>query len=136
LTRYAYFDHEADMGIVGQGETLDAALVSAAESTFALMADLDQIKPTQTVEIAFDEPDPELALIVWVNQLLAESRAEALALGHFTLQHTDNHWRGTGSGEPWRRDLEREVEVKGATLTMLSVRPTKDGWEARCVVDV
>jgi SHS2 domain-containing protein len=134
--RYAYFDHEADMGIVGQGRTLDAALVSAAEATFALMADLDQIKPTQTVEIAFDEPDPELAVVIWVNRLLAESRAEALALGHFTLQHTGSHWRGTGSGEPWRRDLERGVEVKGATLTMLSVRPTNDGWEARCVVDV
>jgi SHS2 domain-containing protein len=100
------------------------------------MTDPDPIKPIRRVQITFDEPDPELALVIWLNGLLAEARAEGLALGHFTLEHTGDHWRGTGSGEPWRRDLERGVEVKGATLTMLSVRPTDDGWEARCVVDV
>jgi SHS2 domain-containing protein len=26
--------------------------------------------------------------------------------------------------------------VKGATLTMLSVRQTDGGWEARCIIDV
>ena len=124
------------MGVVGHGKTQEAAMQSAAEATFALMADLDEIKPTRAVEVGFDEPDPELALVIWLNRLLAEARAEGLALGRFTLEHTGDHWRGTASGEPWRRDLERGVEVKGATLTMLSVRPTRDGWEARCVVDV
>jgi len=28
------------------------------------------------------------------------------------------------------------VEVKGATLTMLEVKESAAGWEARCVVDV
>ncbi|MDE2366260.1 MAG: archease, partial [Betaproteobacteria bacterium] len=32
--------------------------------------------------------------------------------------------------------LERGVEVKGATLTMLSVKQAGAIWEARCVVDV
>jgi SHS2 domain-containing protein len=32
--------------------------------------------------------------------------------------------------------MERGVEVKGATLTMLSVKQVEAGWEARCVVDV
>jgi SHS2 domain-containing protein len=131
-----YFDHEADMGVVGRGKTPEAAMESAAEATFALMADLEEIEPTRAVEVTFDESDPELALVIWLNGLLAEARAEGLALGRFTLEHTGDHWRGTGSGEPWRRDLERGVEVKGATLTMLSVRPTNHGWEARCVVDV
>ena len=35
-----------------------------------------------------------------------------------------------------RAGMERGVDVKGATLTMLSVAPTDGGWEARCVVDV
>jgi SHS2 domain-containing protein len=134
--RYSYFDHEADMGIVGYGSRPEAAMESAAEATFALMADLGQIRPVRSVQVAFDETDPELALVVWLNRLLAEARAEGLALGHFTLEHTGSHWRGAGWGEPWHSDLERGVEVKGATLTMLAVRHTADGWEARCVVDV
>ncbi len=136
MTKYTYFDHEADMGIVGRGHTPEAAMESAAEATFALMADLDQIKPVRRVDVAFDEPDCELALVVWLNRLLAEARAEGLALGEFRLKHLGAHWHGTGSGEPWRPDLQRGVEVKGATLTMLAVRPINDGWEARCVVDV
>jgi protein archease len=136
LTHYTYFDHEADMGIVGHGHTPEAAMESAAEATFALMTDLDQIKPMRRVEVAFDEPDPELALVVWLNRLLAEARAEGLALGEFTLEHLGVHWHGTASGEPWRPDLQRGVEVKGATLTMLAVRQINDEWEARCVVDV
>jgi SHS2 domain-containing protein len=32
--------------------------------------------------------------------------------------------------------MERGTEVKGATLTMLSVRRADGGWEARCVIDV
>ncbi len=136
LTGYTYFDHDADMGIVGHGLTPEAAMESAAEATFALMADLDQIKAKRSVEVDFDEPDPELALVVWLNRLLAEARAEGLALGEFRLEQLGSHWHGTGSGEPWRPDLQRGVEVKGATLTMLAVRPTRDGWEARCVVDV
>jgi SHS2 domain-containing protein len=133
---YSYFDHDADIGIIGRGNSPEAAMESAAEATFALMADLDQIRPLWKVQVVFDEPDPDLALVVWLNRLLAESRAEGLALGHFRLERSGSEWRGAGSGEPWRRDLERGVEVKGATLTMLAVRPAAGGWEACCVVDV
>jgi SHS2 domain-containing protein len=45
-------------------------------------------------------------------------------------------WKVEARGEPWREELERGTEVKGATLTMLSVRHSESGWEARCVVDV
>ena len=135
--RCAYFDHEADVGIIGRGATLEGAMEAAAEATFALMGNLDQIRPLQTVHVAFDEPDPELALVVWLNRLIAESRAGGLVLSRFTLERDGPHWRGTGRGEPWRRDVERGIEVKGATLTMLAVQPVGGaGWEARCVVDV
>ena len=134
--RYTYFDHEADVGIVGYGSTPAAALVSAAEAMFALVTDMAQVRPIQTIHVSFDEPDLELALVVWLNRLLAESRAERLALGQFSLERTGSRWEGTASGELWRPDLEQGVEVKGATLTMLSVRPVGDQWEARCVVDV
>lgn len=133
---YAYFDHEADIGIIGQGETLEAAFEAAAEATFAVMVDLAAVRPTTAVRVEFEEPDPELALVTWLNRLLAEARRAGLVLGRFRLRREDSRWSGEGWGEPWREDLERGVEVKGATLTMLSVRPVDGGWEARCVVDV
>jgi SHS2 domain-containing protein len=36
---YDYFDHDADVGIIGRGPTATAAFEAAADATFALMAD-------------------------------------------------------------------------------------------------
>jgi SHS2 domain-containing protein len=124
------------MGIVGRGPTLESALEAAAEATFALMVHLPAVRPITAVRFTFEEADRELALVTWLNQLLAEARVAGLILGQFQLRRDGDRWFGEGCGEPWRNDLERGVEVKGATLTMLSVKPIAGGWEARCVVDV
>jgi len=133
---YGYFDHDADIGIVGRGKTLEAAFISAAEAMFAIMADLNAIKPEIEIAVAFDEADNEFALVTWLNMLIAEARDKGLALGQFKITQQNGRWQGHAWGEPWRDDLERGVEVKGATLTMLSVHKADDDWEARCVVDV
>jgi SHS2 domain-containing protein len=73
----------------------------------------------------------------WLNLLLAHAHDRGLALGAFALRREAGRWHGEAWGEPWREDLERGTGVKGATLTMLSVRRAGEGgWEARCVVDV
>ncbi len=133
---YAYFDHDADVGIIGRGATLEAAFEAAAAATFAVMVDPRAVRPQTVVRVYFEESDPELALVTWLNELLAEARGAGLALLRFRLYRHGAHWSGEGWGEPWRDEVERGVEVKGATLTMLAVQPVHDGWEARCVVDV
>ena len=70
----------------------------------------------------FDESDPELALVIWLNQILGKARELGMVFGHFRITRQGNHWHGTVLGEKWRDGLERGVEVKGATLTMLSVK--------------
>jgi SHS2 domain-containing protein len=133
---YSYFDHDADIGLVGRGGSLEAAFVAAAEALFALTTDLTAVRAERCIHITFEEADVELALVTWLNALLAAARAEGLALGQFGLRREGAHWDGEGWGQPWRDEHERGVEVKGATLTMLAVRSTVEGWEARCVVDV
>ncbi|GIW05537.1 MAG: hypothetical protein KatS3mg060_0342 [Dehalococcoidia bacterium] len=136
MTTYSYFDHDADIGVIGRGDSLEAAFVAAAEGMFALMVNLDAVRPTTSVQFTFDEPDHELALVVWLNRLLAEARAAGLVFGRFRLTRDGSHWTGEASGEPWRADLERGVEVKGATLTALAVEQRNGSWEARCILDV
>ncbi len=133
---FDYFPHGADIGIIGRGETLEDCFEAAAEAVFALMADLSKVKPERTIQLQFRESDREIALVVWLNRLIAESKALGMVLCQFRLQRLGDDWTGDAHGEPWHRDLEPGVEVKGATLTMLSVAETEEGWEARCVVDV
>lgn len=133
---YTYFEHDADMGIVGRGATLEEAFKAAARATFAIMTDITVVRYKETVRIEFEEADEELALVLWLNLLLGSARERGLIFGRFWIERDGVHWRGGASGEPWRPGLERGVEVKGATLTMLAVTKDTNGWEARCVVDV
>jgi protein archease len=131
-----YFEHDADMGIIGRGAHVEEAFENAAAAVFAMMTDLRQVVPRERVEIEFEEADAELALVTWLNLLLGQARSRALIFGRFRLRRNGTNWGGTAEGEPWRPELERGVEVKGATLTALVVSERDGVWEARCVVDV
>jgi SHS2 domain-containing protein len=92
---YAYFDHDADIGIVGRGASVEAAFVAAAQAMFAIMADLPKVRGEVSVAIAFEESDLELALVTWLNRLLAEASSAGLIFGHFELMR-----RGSGKEPP------------------------------------
>lgn len=133
---YEYFEHGADIGVCGFGATVEAAFEQAATATFAIMVEPQLVHSSVAVEVDFEEDDLELALVRWLNALLARAREHGLVLGSFALRRDGNCWRGVARGEPWRESHTRGTEVKGATLTALSVRQDADGWRACCVVDV
>lgn len=131
-----YFAHDADIGIIGRGATLEQAFEVAAQAVFGIMTRLENVQPETTITIEFEETDRELALVTWLNLLLGKARELGMIFGRFRLQRQGNQWRAEVSGEKWREGLERGVEVKGATLTMLSVKQAETMWEVRCIVDV
>ncbi len=133
---FDYFDHEADMGIIGRGKSIESAFIQAARAVFAYMADISQIQSKKKISIEFEEDDNELALIKWLNLLIGNARAENLVFNHFSLKRKGKHWQGSAAGDVWNEQMERGTEVKGATLTMLSVKKNQHFWEACCVVDV
>lgn len=130
------FDHDADFGVFGRGATVEEAFENAARATFALMWHPERVSRERAIEVEFEEDDVELALVTWLNALLAQSAVNQLALADFSLVREGNRWRGRAWGEPCRDDLQAGSGVKGATLTALSVRPVAGGYDARCVVDV
>lgn len=133
---FDYFDHDADIGIIGRGATVEQAFEAAADAMFAIMAKPARRVTSTTIHFVFTETDLELALVTWLNRLLAEARTGGLMLFSFQLKRDGSRWAGSAEGCPWARTGERGVEVKGATLTALSVRSDASGTEARCVVDV
>jgi hypothetical protein len=94
LPRYDYFDHDADTGVIGRGATLQEAFVHAAEAMFALMCDPVEVEHKERIEFEFVEDDPELALVTWLNLLLAHANERGLALGHSSRARRS---RGTAS---------------------------------------
>ncbi|ASQ45508.1 archease [Legionella clemsonensis] len=136
ITDQNYFDHDADIGIIGRGSTLEQSFEQAAEAMFALMGDLSRISAQKSLAFQFEEADPELALVTWLNLLIANAQANHLILCKFKVTRNGVHWSAHAQGEVWHEDIERGIDVKGATLTMLSVKQIEEQWEAQCVVDV
>jgi SHS2 domain-containing protein len=131
-----YFEHDADVGIIGRGPSVEAAFEHAAEAMFGVMFTLDEIAPVERITVNFEEDDLEIALVQWLNALLSTARIEGIVPSRFRLRREGSRWAGEAEGQRWESALERGVEVKGATLTALAVEQDEDGWEARCVVDV
>src|SRR5262245_11415255 len=103
---------------------------------FSIMADLGQIAAKQQFSIDFTEDDDEFAFVYWLNNLITEARINHMMFCEFHLTKKGNRWRGYVKGDNWLSEKTHGVEVKGATLTMLSVKKTNNQWEAQCVVDL
>ncbi|STX36939.1 archease [Legionella feeleii] len=131
-----YFEHDADVGIIGYGTSMEACFADAAKAMFALMADLSAVHPSHEINVEFTEEDIELAFVTWLNLLIGQAQANNLILAEFELKKTGFFWQGKARGESWHAGIERGIEVKGATLTLLSVKQKGDLWQAKCVVDV
>ena len=120
----SYFAHDADIGIIGRGLPIEQSFEAAALAVFAIITNLEAVQPATAVVIEFEESDPELALVIWLNLILGKSRELSMVFSHFYIQRQGNQWHGKVLGEKWYDGLERGVEVKGATLTMLAVNST------------
>lgn len=130
------FVRDAEIGLIGRGETIEACFCNMARSMFSIMADTDKVHQIQVITFEFEEANTEMALATWLNLLLVKAREHHLILGDFRLKHEENTWKATVAGEPWREHDERGLEVKEVKLSLLSIYKTDHTWEARCVVDI
>ena len=136
--RWEHFAHVADIGIRGIGSTKEQSFEQAAMALTAVITDPTIIRQEQKVNITCEAADDEMLLFNWLNSLLYEMATRRMLFGKFEVFIKDNRLSALAWGE--KIDLTRHtpaVEVKGATVTSLSVKEGKDKcWKAQCIVDV
>ena len=69
---WEHFEHQADMGVRGFGNTPAEAFEQAALAMSAIITDLPLIEPRKEVTIVCEEPDQELLFADWLNALIFE----------------------------------------------------------------
>jgi tRNA nucleotidyltransferase (CCA-adding enzyme) len=138
VARFEYFEHGADVGIVGRGADLETAFAEAGAALFDLIVDLERVNPAREVRIECRAANREELLVEWLNVLLAEADLRRLVFCRFSVNSlSPTHLEGSAWGE--RLDRQRhapKIEVKAATYSMLAVGKDDEGFFARCVVDV
>lgn len=136
-SRWEHFEHVADMGVRGFGPTPADAFAQAALAMMATICDPQTIVPRIGVTIELEDDDLDYLLLDWLNALVFEMATRRMLFGRFEVTIEDSQLQATAWGEPV--DVARHqpaVEVKGATLTELSVQQVGGQWVAQCVIDV
>jgi SHS2 domain-containing protein len=136
--RWTHFEHRADIGVEGVGETPAEAFEQAALALTAIVCDPAAVRATERVAVRCEEPDLELLFVDWLNALVYEMATRRMLFARFRVRLTGYGLEGEAWGEPVDPERHRPaVEVKGATYTALAVGEEAGGaWRARCVVDV
>jgi len=132
----------SDLAFVARGATCEEALCAAAEALLAAtVEDPDTVRDAMTRSVRLEEPELDLLLMSFLNELVYRRDAEGLLLRPRRLR-VERAGEGGRletelAGEPWDPARhEAAGDVKAATAHDLALRPTRDGWEARATLDV
>ncbi|MEN8711680.1 MAG: archease [Arenicellales bacterium] len=137
IPHWKHFEHQADIGVRGFGNSMAEAFEQAALAMIAIVTDLSHIAPIQAIDVACKDTDQELLLVDWLNALVYETATRKILFSRFEVNIMDGQLTARAWGEPI--NIERHqpaVEIKGATYTELKVYQEQGQWIAQCVVDV
>lgn len=135
---WEHFEHMADVGVRGYGDTPEEAFAQAALALTAVVTDPDQVALTERVDIELEhDGDLELLLVDFLNAVVYEMAVRSMLFGRFAVRIDNNFLHASLWGEKVDRAKHQPVvEVKGATYTELKVAREDGRWVAQCVLDV
>lgn len=135
---WEHFDHAADIGVRGVGQSPDEAFEQAALAMTAVVSSLEDVSPISPVSIQCQGNDPELLFVDWLNSVIYEMATRNMLFSRFKVAIQGDALVATAWGEQVTVDQHRPaVEIKGATYTALHVgRNQNKQWVAETVIDV
>jgi len=137
LVQYETFGHEADIGIRGFGNSVEEAFENAAKALYSVMVNVNAVQPQTVRTVTASASDVELLFIEWLNSLLTLTDLDRIFFSKFKVKLEGTFLHGTAWGESFNKVRhEPNVEVKGASYHLLSVKEENGRYVAQCVVDV
>jgi SHS2 domain-containing protein len=141
---YETFEHGADVGIRGCGETLEEAfseVLKALTTLYVESIDFNEVFPASEREVEVSADTLDELLVFFVNKAISlVSLEDVLVIGfQGRIEEREGEYHLTGKFLVIPFDVERfgyGVEVKGATFTQAKVEKREEGWIIQCVVDV
>ena len=135
---YEFIDHTADIGIILRTESKEELFEKAAMAAFDIMADLDQIKTDEEIDVEIEGEDDEELMVNWLNELIFLFDAKGWLFSKFDIKAiNDKILRATCSGEKFKPQVHRvTTELKAATYHSILVSKDRIGWSLRIIFDI
>ncbi|NJE04563.1 archease [Thermococcus sp. M36] len=142
MREWEHYEHTADIGIRGYGDTLEEAFEAVALALFDVMVDVRKVEPKECREVKTEGKDLEALLYNFLEELLVLHDIEGLVFGDVAveIEKADEGYRikAKACGEPI--DYERhepKEEVKAITYHDMKIERLPDGrWMAQLVPDL
>ncbi len=131
----------SDICFVARADTLEDLFAAAADALISATAgDPDRVRVLEERSLALEEPDLELLMLSFLNELIYLRDAHELLMRPKELSVSRSkppRLEARLVGERFRVGRHQTaVEVKAATAHGLRVAKAADGWEASVTLDV
>lgn len=138
MKKFELFEHGADIGVRGFGDTVNQAFENVALAMFSIeVLHIEDLVATCFWQLSCESYDQEALLTAWLNTLISYADLYKTVFCSFDVTIEDCCLTARVGGVPLNElKGEKGVEVKGATFTELYVGQRDDTWIAQCVVDV
>ena len=136
---FEYIEHTADAGMCITGDTLKSLFNNAAQGLFEMMAVVDTIDETTSIDLKINAESIEYLLVAWLDELVFQHETAELFFKRTEITSIDeSEIIATAYGEP--TDFDKHVvytEIKAVTYHQLYVKQNPNGiWEAQVIFDL
>ena len=138
MNRYEEIPHTADIAIRARGKDLRELFENAAFGMFDIIADLEGLKTSISVDTTLKAVSKEELLIAWLDELLYNFYTKGIIFSTFeiaSINETEiiarSHGRLVGDN---RNRLKREI--KAATFHDLAIKENSEGLSVEIIFDV
>jgi len=141
MKRWEHYEHTADIGIRGYGDTLEEAFEAVAIALFDVMVDVRKVEKKEVKEIEVEGEDLYSLLYNFLEELLILHDTEGLVFGDFEvkIEKTEQGYRLKAKpyGEKLSEKHEPKEEVKAITYHEMKIKQLTSGeWMAQLVPDI
>lgn len=145
--RFEMLEHTADSGVIAFGESFEGLLENAAVGMFSIIADVDSVKPRQSICIEVEADSHEELLMALLRELLFQHDAHGLIFKDLRVEGISEIVDERGErrlklcavafGEPVSEtEAELHGDIKAVTYHGLKVEHDAEGWRAQVIFDV
>ncbi|MBL7157834.1 MAG: archease [Candidatus Omnitrophica bacterium] len=138
MKRYEEIPHTADIALRVYGKDLKILFENAAFGMFDIIADLDGLKRSISIDIKLKAPSKEELLVSWLDELLYNFYTKGIIFFEFEIASINEDEiiakaNGRLIGDN-RNRLKREI--KAATFHDLAIKEDSQGFSVEIVFDV
>ena len=138
---FELLEHEADVGVLGIGDTVEESFQEGAKALFEVMADLSAIEVQEEVKVECDAPQLDSLFVEFLYELIAQRDIKEMLFSEFSVkiekQENDYKFHGTAKGESINKEKHNlKIEVKAATYHGMKYELKDNKHYVQCVVDI